>query len=412
MTETSWNQALDALPDTCDVLVVGAGPSGSACARTLARRGLRVVLVDAQAFPRDKVCGDGLVPDTHAALERLGLLDTVLRRAKSAGLARCVAPSGQALDVPGQLAVLPRRELDAILCSGAVEAGALMAAPVHFDAPLRDARGRVTGALLSQGKQTRPVAARWVVLATGAAPASLLAAGVCERRNPSSMALRAYVRHDQLTPALDRLYFVWHRQLPGGYGWIFPGPDHTYNIGVGADAGLRGEADRDGRRPQNLRRLFQSFVDVDPVARQLWREGRHLGDLKGAPLRCDLDGARWVVPGLLVVGDAVGATYSFTGEGIGKAMETGMAAADSLIAGGGDEQVAAAYTAHLRALKPRFDMYRKAASFNRHPWLLSLLVWRARGSARMVARCADILGERRMPGSLLSWRGVRAFFRG
>jgi geranylgeranyl reductase family protein len=410
MTEPNWNQPLAALPSHCDVLVVGAGPSGSACARRLAQAGQQVVLVDGQAFPRDKVCGDGLVPDTHSALEGLGLLDAVLRQAQPARFAHCVAPSGGAIDVPGRLAVLPRRELDAILCAGAVEAGALMAAPVRFDAPLRDAAGRVTGALLSEDGQTRPVAARWVVLATGATPAALLAAGVCERRTPTSMALRAYVKHPGV--ALNDLHFVWHARLHGGYGWIFPGPNQTFNIGVGIVSTEREEAGANGKRPQNLRSLFQAFVEVDPLARQLWQTGEHLGELKGAPLRCDLDGARWTHPGLLVVGDAVGATYSFTGEGIGKAMETGMAAAESLIAGGSDAQVAAAYSARLQALKPRFDLYRKAASFNRHPWLLSLLVWRARGSARMISRFADILGERRMPGSLLSWRGLRALFRG
>ena len=412
MTNHHWNLSLDDLPSVCDVLVVGAGPAGSACALMLAQAGLKAVMVDAQAFPRDKVCGDGLVPDTHSALLRLGLLEAVLCKAKVAEVAHCVAPSGNAIDVPGSLAVLPRRELDAILCRAAVDAGARMAAPVRFDAPVRHASGRITGALLSQGGQSRAVAARWLVLATGAAPSALLAAGVCERRTPSSMALRAYVRHEGLAARLNGLHFVWHAQLHGGYGWIFPGPDHTYNIGVGVTSTGREEADSKGKRRRNLRSLFQAFVQVDPLAKQLWDEGEHLGELKGAPLRCDLNGARWTHPGLLVVGDAVGATYSFTGEGIGKAMETGIAAAECLIAGGEDAAIASAYIARLQALKPRFDMYRKAASFNRHPWLLSLLVWRAKGSPRMIARFADILGERRMPGSLLSWRGVRALFRG
>ena len=62
------------LPAQCDVIVVGAGPAGSAAALTLARAGFDVVLVDQQAFPRDKVCGDGLIPDAHHALRRLGLL--------------------------------------------------------------------------------------------------------------------------------------------------------------------------------------------------------------------------------------------------------------------------------------------------------------------------------------------------
>ncbi len=57
-----WNRPLADLPATCGVLVVGAGPAGSACARVLAQAGHDVWLVDAQAFPRDKVCGDALVP--------------------------------------------------------------------------------------------------------------------------------------------------------------------------------------------------------------------------------------------------------------------------------------------------------------------------------------------------------------
>ena len=58
---------------TYNVLVIGAGPAGSAAAWALARAGLRVALVDQQAFPRDKVCGDGLIPDALGALDQMGL---------------------------------------------------------------------------------------------------------------------------------------------------------------------------------------------------------------------------------------------------------------------------------------------------------------------------------------------------
>ena len=72
------------LPTRADVLVVGAGPAGSACAQALARAGLDVVLVDQHDFPRDKVCGDGLIPDTHAALKRLGVYEEVAALAQPA----------------------------------------------------------------------------------------------------------------------------------------------------------------------------------------------------------------------------------------------------------------------------------------------------------------------------------------
>jgi flavin-dependent dehydrogenase len=149
---------------------------------------------------------------------------------------------------------------------------------------------------------------------------------------------------------------------------------------------------------------------IDPVAARLLREGTLVGELKGAPLRCDLVGAAWSAPGVLVAGDAVGATYSFSGEGIGKAMETGIAAAEAILgqADRDDAAVEAAYRASLQALKPRFDMYRKAASFNRFPWLVNVMIWRARHSPRIRAKLSDILNERRMPGSLLTLRGLRS----
>ena len=106
------------LPSSCDVAVIGAGPAGSAAAWQLARRGLGVVLVDQHVFPRDKVCGDGLIPDAHAALRRLGVYDEVMAQAQRVAHVGCIGPRGGRVDVPGSLAVLPRRQLDHILLRG------------------------------------------------------------------------------------------------------------------------------------------------------------------------------------------------------------------------------------------------------------------------------------------------------
>ncbi|MDH5709433.1 MAG: NAD(P)/FAD-dependent oxidoreductase [Hylemonella sp.] len=405
----------DGTPQHCDVLVVGAGPAGSACARQLALAGWQVILVDKRSFPRDKVCGDGLIPDSMAALRRLGVLDRVLAQARPVGLARCVAPSRQSVDIPGDMAVVPRRLLDQILCQAAVEAGALFLAPAEFIAPRLDADGRVCGARFKAQAQTREIGCRWLVLATGAAVGPLEAAQLCERKRPSGFALRQYIRHEELAQQMDSLRFIWHRALRGGYGWIFPGPDGVCNIGVGV------LNDRSGRGSRRLPRMFARLGEIDPVAARLLAEGVAQGPLQGAPLRCDLEGARWYRPGLLLTGEAAGSTYSFTGEGIGKALESGLAAADSLLESAADDTGAAhappdeavqlAYGARLQALHPRFAMYRKAASFNRHPWLVNLVIWRIRASARAIAVLADILAERRLPYNLLSWRGLRALWR-
>ena len=60
----------------------------------------------------------------------------------------------------------------------------------------------------------------------------------------------------------------------------------------------------------------------------------------------------------------------------------------------------------LAALKPRFDLYDRASTVHRKPWLIDLLVWRARRSERVRAGMSGVLEETRNPGRLVSVRGV------
>ena len=397
------------------MLVVGAGPAGSACAQQLARAGFNVVLADQYEFPRDKVCGDGLIPDAHTAFGRLGVYQEVMRAAQRATHVACIAPRGGRVDVPGRVAVLPRVELDDILRRAAVAAGARWLAPARFEAPLFDGQ-RVYGARLKCGDTLHEVRAQWVVLATGAVPQALIAAEMCERRTPSGVALRGYVRNLAMVGRITALEVLWHKQLAKGYGWIFPCPNGVFNIGVGlAQSHTRG---RDGREAMaedvNLRQMFDRFCEIYPPAAELVKSGEKLGPLKGAPLRCSLDGARYSRPGLLVTGEAAGATYAFTGEGIGKAMETGILAAETIAEGRDtlltDAQLRARYEASLLALKPRFELYARANSVNDYPWLADLLIWRARKSPRVLRRMSAVLEEKGNPGNLISLRGFARLF--
>jgi geranylgeranyl reductase family protein len=394
--------------------VVGAGPAGSAAAAQLAQAGLDVLLADRSEFPRDKVCGDGLIPDSHAALHRLGVHDEVMDQAYTAEHFACVAPRGGRVEVPGQVAVLPRRVLDHILQRHALARGARWLGGARFVEPLAESAAgaagpagadavatRIVGARLRQAEADIEVHCDWLVLATGAATPPLIAAGLCERREPSAMALRGYVRAEGAAAARLRLPEVaWHRRLSGGYGWIFPCGQGVFNVGVGL-SGPRASAGH-----VNLRQVFDTFCQVHPAAQALLAEGTALGEPKGAPLRFSLRGARASRPGLLAVGEAVGSTYALTGEGIGKALETGLAAAEALQAGGGDAAVRARYEARLDALRPRFALYEKAERLNDHPWLADLLIWRARTSARVLRGMSGVLEETRDPAALVSGRGL------
>lgn len=403
------NLGFEALPEACDVLVVGAGPAGSAAALTLARAGMSVVLVDRHAFPRDKVCGDGLIPDAHQALRELGVLGDVMRHAQRVAHVACIAPRGGRVDVAGELAVLPRKVLDDIVCGAAVAAGARMHAPVQFVAPL-EADGLVIGARLQQGDQQHDITARWVILATGAVPQALLAAGMAVRHTPSGVALRGYIKNEAMVGRIDRLEIVWHRALRPGYGWIFPCGDGVFNIGVGISE-IRPA--RGGGQP-NLRQIYERFIRVHASARELVHGGVPVGEIKGAPLRFNLEGARFSKPGLLVCGEAAGSTYAFTGEGIGKALHTGMLAARAVVdghtRGWAEAQVRASYEEQLGALKPRFKMYQRANWVNRQPWLADVVVWRAQRSARIRQRISGLLDETSNPGHLLTAKGVFKLF--
>ena len=84
------------MPADWDLIVVGAGPAGSAAAAAARKSdpAARILLIDKAEFPRDKVCGDGLIPDAHHALIRLGVHDEVMAAAQRAGHVACIGPRG------------------------------------------------------------------------------------------------------------------------------------------------------------------------------------------------------------------------------------------------------------------------------------------------------------------------------
>ncbi|HEY1393963.1 MAG TPA: geranylgeranyl reductase, partial [Methylibium sp.] len=267
------------------------------------------------------------------------------------------------------------------------------------------------GAKLKLGGAVHEIHADWLILATGAVPQALIAAGLCTRRTPSGVALRGYVRNEAMSDRLKALDVVWHRKLRPGYGWIFPCRDGVFNIGVGLAHSH--SKFNDGRRTMqdvNLRETFAAFCEFYEPARELTQGGTLLGELKGAPLRCSLEGAKYSRPGLIATGEAVGSTYAFTGEGIGKAMETGMLAAEAVLQGRHEKLdevvVRQRYESELLALKPRFDLYEKANRVNEHPWLADLLIWRAKRSERILRRMSGVLEETNNPGNLVTLKGL------
>ena len=289
-----------------------------------------------------------------------------------------------------------------------MEAGARFTAPLRVEAGI-ESDGVVRGARFVDPRSGEVVTirSRLTLLATGAAAGALKAFGVCERQRASAMAARVYYEVPAgLAERGDGLCISYDRAICPGYGWIFPGPNLVWNVGVGFFY--------DGRSAPpvtNVRRLFERFAETFPLARDIVRHGRPLGPLKGAPLRTGLSGATLSRPGLLVIGEAAGLTYSFSGEGIGKAMASGILAAEiAREASGGDlagASIGEAYTSRLRLeCGARFRAYRLAQDWLSRPRFADFLAWRASRSTFVRAQLEAMLNETGDPRALFSPIGL------
>lgn len=172
------------------MLVAGAGPGGSAAAALFARAGLRVLLAERAAFPRDKACSEYMSPEAVRLLHQLGVLPALEASGAALEGTTVTAPGGARLHGafaraghrpfrPTGLSVA-RRVLDAELAVAARRAGAVLLERTAVEA-LRRERGRVTGAVLRDHHgRRRAVAARLTVGADGLR--SVVARGLGPRR--------------------------------------------------------------------------------------------------------------------------------------------------------------------------------------------------------------------------------------
>ena len=347
--ESSASAASSAAPsgrgvESADVIIVGAGPGGSSTAAYLAMAGLDVLLLEKTAFPREKVCGDGLTPRAVRELITLGIptpeedgwIKNHGLRIIGGGI-RLELPWPDLASFPPYGLVRTRQDFDDILAKHAVKHGARLRESTNVTDPILDER---TGAII--GVRARAMDADGhpsgedftfhaplVVAADGNSSRLSMSMNRPRRDDrPMGVAVRTYYtspRHDD--DYLESWLELWSKNDAGeqvllpGYGWIFGVGDGTSNVGLGIlnTSAAFGKVD--------YKDVLKRWVDTLPPE-WTFNDQTMTGPVRGAALPMGFNRQPLYAQGLLLVGDAGGMVNPFNGEGIAYAMESGRLAAE------------------------------------------------------------------------------------
>ena len=307
------------------VLIIGAGPSGTACAATLHRLGHEVVVVDKATFPRDKCCGDGLTTNALRILEGLNFDPSRVADWQTCSDVEMRSFSGRKIDLPlpsigGQFAAIaPRAQFDHAL----VEHCRDMGITIHEGCAFESITHHDTNGISVQVENLGELTVDYVVAADGMWSPVRKSLGLS---TPGYLgewhAFRQYIGNVHGS-ANEKLHIWFDKDLLPGYAWSFPLPDNRVNFGFGI---LR-TSDRSTKYMNDLWRDLLTRPHITAVLGEHFvPEDRHTA----WPIPARIHDAVRSSGRVLFIGDAVCATDTLTGEGIGQALETGIAAGEAI----------------------------------------------------------------------------------
>ena len=307
---------------TYDIIIAGAGPAGTACALALKNSGLRVLVIDKNTFPRDKVCGDAIPNTVPKALRMLDekYLEALRVFPKKVVIDSCkvVAPSGKNVTLHFKLEgyASARFDFDHFMQQLAEkESGATFISNCGVKDVSR--QGEVLIINTEDGKSYHT---KMVIGCDGAHSVinKKLTGTKIDHRHYIG-AVRAYYKNVSGTsPNTMEIHLV--KDFMPGYFWIFPLTDNTFNIGYGM------VSEAISRKQVNLRKSLLQIINENENIKKRFANAEALEDPIGYGLptgsrKVTISGERF-----MLAGDAASLIDPATGEGIGNAMISGILA--------------------------------------------------------------------------------------
>ena len=316
-----------------DVIIVGAGPAGCACAYALRHQSIKVAIIDKGIFPRDKICGDALSADVVNQLYRMDQalgekFEKFFEKQESHGV-RFFAPNGKMLDIDfsndkhgGAAGYISKRE--------------------HFDNFLFDQINSLNNVEIFLGKKvdriiredntvkvfvgSDEICAPIIIGADGAhSMVNKFLGKIKVEKNHYCAGLRQYYAGVEGFHQKGHIELHFIKDVLPGYLWVFPLPNGEANVGLGM---LSSEV---SRKKVDLKAKLNELLSEHPVLKERFKNSRPLESVKGYGLpigskKRPISGDRF-----LLLGDAASLIDPFTGEGIGNAIRSGRIAAEHII---------------------------------------------------------------------------------
>ncbi len=360
--------------NTYDIAIIGAGPSGTACTLALQGSGLRVILIDKDNFPRDKICGDAIPGPSFKAMDKINTKWGQAMRAfadkETVSTSKVFAPNGKTISLDWVTYSYNSKRLD-------FDHFLLQLVKSETKVEIKNKRlqelRRVKDGIQCHFKEGPPLKAALIIGCDGAnsmvrrqldqSPKAL--------DRPGALAVRAYhIGVEGVQAGVNEFHFFKEHS---GYFWIFPLANGYTNVGFGISQKKKAQL--------NLRDSLQQIIHSAPSIAPRFKNAKAIENTKGFAL--PIWGEKKAISGnrFMLCGDAASLIDPLQGHGIDKAMWSGLLAAKQAVHSFASADFSAKHFAQYDQevyAKVGGELSRSATiarSIIRFPWMINAAAW-------------------------------------